>query len=245
MDTKGEEATGGPWKWLSYPSGAKLLAGRERAVIHCPDAPMSVNEADQALIAAAPDMRLELDQIAQILARDMVNATPGPLPEPNQPLGPVALCVYGMVQELRERRTPTDALAALPVADPPPLPDYRAALKVAHELIQDFHAITDPEQQPELCERATAILRPCDEADECPAVVPVPPPVVTRAQLQSIEWAAEAWNGAWCCPSRSRDVARRLKIRETEIFLAIRGGCRAWTRCGSENRRLRASREAV
>lgn len=47
--------------------------------------------------------RLELDQIRQILARDMTDAA-GPLPEPQQALGPVALCVYGMVQELRERR---------------------------------------------------------------------------------------------------------------------------------------------
>ncbi len=105
MSMTNEAATSGPWKWLSYPSGAKLLAGRERAVIHCPDAPMGINEADQALIASAPDMRLELNQIAQILARDMVNANPGePLPEPRQPLSPLAHCVYGMVQELREHR---------------------------------------------------------------------------------------------------------------------------------------------
>jgi len=100
-----EAATSGPWKWLDYPSGAKLLAGRERAVIFCPDAPMTVNDADQTLIASAPDMRVELDQIAQILARDMVNARPGePLPEPRQPLHPIAACVYGMVQELRRYR---------------------------------------------------------------------------------------------------------------------------------------------
>lgn len=104
MATKLESATSGPWKWLSYPSGAKLLAGRERAVIFCPDAPMAVNEADQALIASAPAMREELDHIAQILGADMTRQNSNPLPEPRQPLGPLAMAVYGMVQELRARR---------------------------------------------------------------------------------------------------------------------------------------------
>lgn len=48
--------TRGPWRWFDYPSGSKLLAGVERAVIHCPDAPMTVDPADAALIAAAPDL---------------------------------------------------------------------------------------------------------------------------------------------------------------------------------------------
>lgn len=104
MSETTEATTNGPWKWLSYPSGAKLLAGRERAVIHCPDAPMSVNKADQALIASAPEMRKELDHIAQILGADITRQNTNPLPEPREPLGPLALAVYGMVQELREHR---------------------------------------------------------------------------------------------------------------------------------------------
>ena len=48
--------TPGPWKWLDYPDGRKLLTGLDRAVIHCPDAPMSVEAADARLIAAAPDL---------------------------------------------------------------------------------------------------------------------------------------------------------------------------------------------
>lgn len=72
MATKQEAATSGPWKWLSYPSGAKLLAGRERAVIHCPDAPMVVNEADQALIAAAPDLLAALEGVVRVADRKTV-----------------------------------------------------------------------------------------------------------------------------------------------------------------------------
>ena len=45
-----------PWKWFEYPDGRKLLAAADRAVIHCPDAPMVIDEADQRLIAEAPEM---------------------------------------------------------------------------------------------------------------------------------------------------------------------------------------------
>jgi hypothetical protein len=48
--------TPGPWKWFNYPDGRKLLSGQNRAVIHCPDARMSVEPADQALLSAAPDL---------------------------------------------------------------------------------------------------------------------------------------------------------------------------------------------
>jgi hypothetical protein len=48
--------TAGDWRWFNYPDGRKLLAGLDRAVIHCPDAPMTVGPEDQALIAAAPDL---------------------------------------------------------------------------------------------------------------------------------------------------------------------------------------------
>lgn len=55
--------TSAPWKWFDYPDGRKLLAGEERAVIHCPDAPMACDEADARLIAAAPDL-LEISEAA-------------------------------------------------------------------------------------------------------------------------------------------------------------------------------------
>lgn len=48
--------TPGPWTWFNYPDGRKLLSAQNRAVVHCPDAPMSVEPADQALIAAAPEL---------------------------------------------------------------------------------------------------------------------------------------------------------------------------------------------
>lgn len=48
--------TPGPWRWFDYPDGRKLLAADSRAVIHCPDAPMTCEPADQCLIAAAPDL---------------------------------------------------------------------------------------------------------------------------------------------------------------------------------------------
>jgi hypothetical protein len=51
-----KEHTPGPWKWFDYPDGRKLLAGPNRAVIHCPDAPITCEPADERLIAAAPDL---------------------------------------------------------------------------------------------------------------------------------------------------------------------------------------------
>jgi hypothetical protein len=52
----GARHTPGPWKWIDYPDGRKLLSAPLRAVIHCPDAPMSVEPADAGLIAAAPEL---------------------------------------------------------------------------------------------------------------------------------------------------------------------------------------------
>lgn len=67
--------TPGPWRWFNYPDGRKLLAGSPAAVIHCPDAPMTVESADANLIAAAPEL-LEA-------CKDALNA----VPECNCPLG--------------------------------------------------------------------------------------------------------------------------------------------------------------
>lgn len=50
------QPTRGPWKWFNYPDGRKLLCGPECAVIHCPDAPIAIEPADAALVAAAPDL---------------------------------------------------------------------------------------------------------------------------------------------------------------------------------------------
>ena len=64
--------TPGPWKWFDYPDGRKLLAGPNRAVIHCPDAPITVEPSDQVLIAAAPELyaalRNHLPYIEDMLA---------------------------------------------------------------------------------------------------------------------------------------------------------------------------------
>lgn len=57
--------TSGPWKWFNYPDGRMLLAGVERAVIHCPDAPMTCDPDDAALIAAAPDLLAALKALTQ------------------------------------------------------------------------------------------------------------------------------------------------------------------------------------
>ncbi len=51
-----EKHTPGPWDWLNYPDGRKLLVGPNRGVIHCPDAPITILPEDQSLIAAAPDL---------------------------------------------------------------------------------------------------------------------------------------------------------------------------------------------
>jgi hypothetical protein len=55
-----KDITPGEWKWFDYPDGRKLLAGETRAVIHCPDAPMSCDTADAAFIAAAPRLVRQL-----------------------------------------------------------------------------------------------------------------------------------------------------------------------------------------
>lgn len=52
--------TPGPWKWFDYQDGRKILVAPERAVIHCPDAPMEVDPPDAQLIASAPDLRVAL-----------------------------------------------------------------------------------------------------------------------------------------------------------------------------------------
>lgn len=51
-----DEHTAAPWKWFTYPDGRMLLVGRTKAVIRCPDAPMTCDQADADLIAAAPDL---------------------------------------------------------------------------------------------------------------------------------------------------------------------------------------------
>lgn len=48
--------TPGPWKWLDYPDGRKLLTAPSRAVIHCPDAPIGIELSDQHILAASPDL---------------------------------------------------------------------------------------------------------------------------------------------------------------------------------------------
>lgn len=55
--------TPGPWTWFDYPDGRRLLAAPSRAVIHCPDAPMSVKPADATLLAAAPVMYAALEEV--------------------------------------------------------------------------------------------------------------------------------------------------------------------------------------
>lgn len=64
-----ERHTPGPWKWFDYPDGRKLLAAPSQAVIHCPDAAMTVDEADQVLIASAPDLLAERDRLRAIAAQ--------------------------------------------------------------------------------------------------------------------------------------------------------------------------------
>lgn len=51
------------WKWFNYTDGRKLLSARDYAVIHCPDAPMTVSERDQQLIASAPELLSALEAI--------------------------------------------------------------------------------------------------------------------------------------------------------------------------------------
>lgn len=57
--------TPGPWTWMNYPDGRKLLAAPARAVVHCPDAPMTCDPADARLIAAAPDLLAALKRLTE------------------------------------------------------------------------------------------------------------------------------------------------------------------------------------
>lgn len=65
MSTTEQKATHtpGPWRWMDYPDGRKLLLSRDRAVIHCPDAPMTCDLADARLIVAAPDLLAALKSL--------------------------------------------------------------------------------------------------------------------------------------------------------------------------------------
>jgi len=69
--------TPGPWKWFNYPDGRKLLCARDRAVIHCADAAMTVDAEDQAAIAAVPDLLAACRELVACWdgCRDMVGAT--------------------------------------------------------------------------------------------------------------------------------------------------------------------------
>ena len=58
-------------------------------------------------------------------------------------------------------------LASTTGKEPPPW-DER---KLLHTIIQDCHALIDPEAYPDLAKRIDAVLLPCDEAGQC-----VPPP---------------------------------------------------------------------
>ncbi len=51
-----QKHTPGPWRWFNYPDGRKLLVADNRAVIHCPDAPIKITEEDMTLLAAAPEL---------------------------------------------------------------------------------------------------------------------------------------------------------------------------------------------
>lgn len=46
----------------------------------------------------------------------------------------------------------------------PVTPDERAEL---HDLIVSFHAVTDPEERPDLCARAFAVTKQCDNVGHC------------------------------------------------------------------------------
>lgn len=59
--------TPGPWKWFNYPDGRKLLAASTRAVIHCPEAAISCEPADERLIAAAPDLLAALKRAVKVI----------------------------------------------------------------------------------------------------------------------------------------------------------------------------------
>ncbi len=62
--------TPGPWTWMDYPDGRKLLLSRDRAVIHCPDAPMTCDPPDARLIAAAPELLAALQNVVDSAVTD-------------------------------------------------------------------------------------------------------------------------------------------------------------------------------
>lgn len=62
-----DDVTGGPWNWLCYPDGRKLLAAPEKAVIHCPFSPMEVSEGDRVAIESVPEYRQALRAVADAL----------------------------------------------------------------------------------------------------------------------------------------------------------------------------------
>lgn len=72
--------TPGPWIWIDYPDGRKLLAAPSQAVIHCPDSPMGIDAGDQRLIASAPELLAALvDVLDELEARwDMNRASTDP-----------------------------------------------------------------------------------------------------------------------------------------------------------------------
>jgi hypothetical protein len=59
--------TPGPWRWFDYPDGRKLLSATTRAVIHCPDAPMTCDPEDQQVIAAVPELYAALKALVLIV----------------------------------------------------------------------------------------------------------------------------------------------------------------------------------
>lgn len=54
--------TPGPWNWLCYPDGRKLLTGPNNAVIHCPDSPIGIDADDMARIERVPQMEAALTE---------------------------------------------------------------------------------------------------------------------------------------------------------------------------------------
>lgn len=68
--------TPGPWTWLDYPDGRKLLSGQNKAVIHCPAAPITCDPADMALIAAAPDLLEALNNLEHATRGSVLEGNP-------------------------------------------------------------------------------------------------------------------------------------------------------------------------
>lgn len=68
--------------------------------------------------------------------------------------------------------------------------ELRAALKRCHALLQDAEAWIDPDLHPAWSVAVTEELKPCDEAMECPTVLPQPGEVVLLAKYHL--WATQA-----------------------------------------------------